>query len=346
MRNGANSLAFPGRKQSDAAIFRHQGIFLLAVLMAVSAALWLATLIVLRGNPAWLALAAAAYGFGLRHAFDADHIAAIDSITRRQLAAGKRSTYVGLEFSLGHSTVVLVLALLLIIGIHQIARVLPQLGTIGAIVGGGFSVLLLLLVGISNIRVLFAPPSDHSDRESTPSGGLLNWLFRGIYRYATTGWQVFGIGVLFGLGFDTASEVAVLIIAAGARVHGLPIWYCILFPLLFASGMTLMDSADTVLISAACRWVLHNTQRSRIYNIALTLTTVMMALGIAFIELWGLLMPVRNGYGRPPRWIILPNTHFAALGGTLVVVTMFVWASLWVIARWLAASGVEQPISA
>ncbi len=312
---------------------RRTGILMMMLLASVSAMMWLVTVYIFRANPALLALALAAYAFGLRHALDADHIAAIDGITRRQVADARPSAFVGLQFSLGHSTVVLGLALALIAGAHQAEASLPRLMAIGGLLGGVISAGLLLLVGGANIWSLLNSSPNAGQHAHGRPGGLLTWLFRRTYRYTNSGWKVFMVGLLFGLGFDTASEVAVLIIAAGAAAHGLPVWYCLMFPLLFGAGMTLVDSADSLLILSACRWAVQSNARSHYYNVAMTLTTVLMAFGIAAIEIWGLLAPQTHGRHSGYSWAQTLNSHFVAIGVGFVVITAAVWAILWFVWR-------------
>lgn len=302
---------------------------MIILLAGISVIMWSVTGYVFRSNPALLALALAAYAFGLRHALDADHIAAIDGITRRQIADTSPNPFVGLQFSLGHSTVVLALALALIAGAHQAQATLPRIVAMGGVLGGIISAGLLLLVGGANLWNLFNRSPDASQHSHAPPGGPLTWLFRQTYRHINSGWKVFMIGLLFGLGFDTASEVAVLIIAAGAAAHGLPVWYCLVFPLLFGAGMTLVDAADSILILSACRWAVQSNARSHYYNVAMTLTTILMAFGISAIEVWGLLAAKTPGSNSASSWAQTLNSHFVAIGAGFVVITAALWAILW-----------------
>ena len=323
---------------------RRPGLLMMMLLAGVSGLIWLVTIDLFGSTPAMLALALAAYAFGLRHALDADHIAAIDGITRRQIADASPNPFTGLQFSLGHSTVVLTLALMLIAGAHQAEAWLPRIVTIGGVLGGIISASLLLLVGGANIWGLLHTSPDAAKLPYQPPGGLFSWLFRQTYRHTNSGWKVFLIGLLFGLGFDTASEVAVLIIAAGAAAHGLPVWYCLVFPLLFGAGMTLVDSADSMLILSACRWAAQSHARSLYYNAALTLTTVLMAFGIAAIEVWGLLASQTPGADSTSSWAQTLNSHFVAIGAGFIVSTAALWAILWIVwqlhGRRLPASAV------
>ena len=317
---------------------------LVSSLLLMSAFLWALSFLAFDGNRSLLALASLAFVFGLRHAMDADHIAAIDSITRRLLYDGRQRISVGLMFSLGHSTVVMGLSLLLILSVQQVRASLGHLMTFGGIFGGAVSALLLLVVGAANLTALWR--SIRNNREdigdgvgvnslSSASGGFFTRLLGRVLNLVDSNWKIYGIGFLFGLGFDTASEIAILVISAGAASRGMPLWHCLLFPLLFTSGMTLIDTVDNLLILSACKWALTTPRGTRYYNAAMTLTTVCMALGIAVIEAWGLFLPTHGGStaGGIVSWITILNNHFAAIGATFVAATAIIWLSLWLLYR-------------
>ena len=333
---------------------RFRATALVSSLLLISLLLWALTLGVFAGNRSLLALAALAFVFGLRHAMDADHIAAIDSITRRLLYDGRQRIGVGLLFSLGHSTVVMGLSLLLILSVQQVRASLSNLMTFGGIFGGAVSALLLLVVGAANLIALWK--SIRNNRENLAhnvsthnlppaSGGFFTLILGRVLRLVDSNWKIYGIGFLFGLGFDTASEIAILVISAGAASRGMPLWHCLLFPLLFTAGMTLIDTVDNILILSACKWALATPRGTRYYNAAMTLTTVLMALGIAVIEGWGLFLPARSGStggGGIISWVTIVNNHFAALGAAFVVATALIWLSLWLLYN-LRAISTPQP---
>ena len=341
------------RLSAGARPIAYRAASLLSLLILIATGLWIATIFSFRGNEALLALASLAFVFGLRHAMDADHIAAIDNITRRLLYDGRQRIGVGLLFSLGHSTVVMGLSLLLILSVQQVRASLSHLMTFGGIFGGAVSALLLLAVGAANCIALWK--SIRNNRENLgqnvstdtfppASGGLFTLLLGRVLRLVDSNWKIYGIGFLFGLGFDTASEIAILVISAGAASRGMPLWHCLLFPLLFTSGMTLIDTADNLLILSACKWALATPRGTRYYNAAMTLTTVCMALGIAVIEAWGLFLPTHGGStaGGIVSWITILNNHFAAIGATFVAATAIIWLSLWLLYR-LRAIPTPQP---
>jgi high-affinity nickel-transport protein len=244
-----------------------------------------------------------AYTLGLRHAFDADHIAAIDNTTRKLMGEGKRPLSVGFWFSLGHSTIVFSLSFLISIGVkaldgpvkrggsnlHQVA------GTVGTLVSGGFLYLIaainvVILLGI--IRVFMEMRTGRYDErqleQQLNNRGLLNRFLGRLTRSVSKPGHMYPIGLLFGLGFDTATEVSLLVLAAGAGAAGLP-WYAILcLPILFAAGMSLMDSIDGTFMNFAYGWAFSKPVRKVFYNITITGLSVAVALVIGTIELGGL----------------------------------------------------------
>ncbi len=315
------------------------GFGMLATLVLCSLTLWVIVVLVFHNHPALLALAATAYVFGLRHALDADHIAAIDGVTRRLLSAGKKRTSVGLMFSLGHSMVVVGLSLLLITSVSRVSHSLSGLLKFGTVFGGVVSAALLLAVGGVNFWGLYHSWRQEKKRRPhrlateswnvpiSSSGGIFSRLFGPVLKLVDTNWKMFVVGFLFGLGFDTASEIAILVISAGTASQGMPLWYCLLFPLLFAAGMSMVDSLDNILILSACNWALTTPRGARYYNTAMTLTTIVMAVGIGIIEIWGIFSP------RTGSWIAVINSHFVFVGAGFVLVIAALWLFLWLVYR-------------
>ena len=209
--------------------------------------------------PALLGLGFAAYMFGLRHAFDADHIAAVDDTVRFMLQQGRRPLGVGFFFSLGHSTIVLALAIALALAANKVAGGMPQMKEIGSIIGMTVSGVFLLVIGYLNLRVLLellgvwrrarGGQHDHIHLEELlHQRGTMNRLFGGRLRgFIRKSWHMYPLGVLFGLGFDTASEIGLLAMTAGAATGDLPVTAVLALPILFAAGMSLMDTTDGVL---------------------------------------------------------------------------------------------------
>jgi high-affinity nickel-transport protein len=241
-----------------------------------------------------------AYMLGVRHAFDADHIAAIDNTTRKLMAEGQRPLSVGFYFSLGHSTVVFALALALSFGVKAIAgpvaddsSALQQVtGVIGPVVSATFlwiiaAINVAILVGL--LRVIRALRRGHCSSEAlaaqVQAGGPMNRLLGRFTRLIRRPWHIYPLGVLFGLGFDTATEISLLFLAGGAAGAGLP-WYAILcLPILFAAGMSLFDTIDGSFMNFAYGWGLSKPARKIYYNLIVTVLSIVAALAIGTIEL-------------------------------------------------------------
>jgi high-affinity nickel-transport protein len=286
-----------------------------------------------------------AYTLGLRHAFDADHISAIDNTTRKLMSEGKRPLSVGFFFSLGHSTIVFMLAFLFALGVKaldgQVQDENSQLhnatGWIGTGVSGTFLYVIaalnvVILWGIVNVfREMRSGRYDEAQLERRlNTRGLMNRLFGRFTKTITKPWQMYPIGVLFGLGFDTATEVAVLFLAAGAAGAGLPFYAILCLPILFAAGMSLLDTIDGSFMNFAYGWAFSKPVRKIFYNITITGLSVMVALVIGTIELAGLFASTLEAQG--PFWNWVEAININELG--LIIVGMFLatWAialSIW-----------------
>jgi high-affinity nickel-transport protein len=305
-----------------------------------------------------------AYTLGMRHAFDADHISAIDNTTRKLMAEGKRPLSVGFWFSLGHSTIVFALAFLLSIGVRTLdgpvrsddSDLHQVTSTIGTLVSGSFLYLIaalnvVILVGI--IRVFREMKSGIYDEaaleEQLNNRGLMNRFLGRLTRTVTRPAQMYPLGALFGLGFDTATEVALLVLAGGAAGAGLP-WYAILvLPILFAAGMSLLDSIDGSFMNFAYGWAFSKPVRKVFYNITITGLSVAVALVVGTIEVGGLVASQLGLSGSFWDWFEAININVVGF----VIVGMFVatWAialSVWrfgrIEERWSAhLAGAEAP---
>jgi nickel/cobalt transporter (NiCoT) family protein len=242
-----------------------------------------------------------AYTFGLRHAFDADHLAAIDNTTRKLLAEGQRPLGVGFFFSLGHSSVVFALATGLAVATQTVDHALPALQSYGGYIGAGVSGTFLLAIGLLNLLVLRdvvgiarGLRTGRFDEEELErrllERGLMNRLFIGrAARLIRRSPHMYPLGVLFGLGFDTASEIALLALTAGVAGGHAPLLAIMALPLLFAAGMSLMDTADGVFMAKAYTWAFSSPARKVFYNITVTALSVAVALGVGAVELLQLL---------------------------------------------------------
>ncbi|MEO6918785.1 MAG: HoxN/HupN/NixA family nickel/cobalt transporter [Collimonas sp.] len=292
--------------------------------------------------PALIGLGFAAYMFGLRHAFDADHIAAVDDTVRFLLQQGQKPLGVGFFFSLGHSTVVLVLALAIAIAAASVKHSLPELQHYGSSIGAGISGIFLWLIGILNLLLLLdmlkiwrlAKKGQHSHAhldELLARRGLLNRMFGGrLQKIVRHSWQMYPLGLLFGLDFDTASEIGLLAMTAGAASGNLPLGAVLSLPILFAAGMSLMDTTDGVLMVKAYNWAFVNPLRKIFYNLTTTSLSITVALVIGGIELSKVLIHLLQLKG--PLYDYVGELDFGLLGYLIVGIFLLVWAgsaALW-----------------
>jgi high-affinity nickel-transport protein len=305
--------------------------------------------------PALLGLGFAAYMLGMRHAFDADHIAAIDDTVRLMLQQGKRPLGVGFFFSLGHSTIVLLLAVVLALAAQWASASMPAMQNIGGIIGASVSGLFLWVIGLLNLRVLLdllqvwrkaktrAHDHDHVE-QLLARRGLMNRLFRGrLHRFVGRSWHMYPLGVLFGLGFDTASEVGLLAMTAGAATGDLPLPALLSLPLLFAAGMSLLDTTDGVLMTRAYHWAFVNPLRKLFYNLGTTSLTVLIALVIGSIEL---LQVMIDSLGLTGPWLDrIARLDFSGLGVLIVALFLLSWAlsvAIWKLGRFGQAAAPAE----
>jgi len=289
-----------------------------------------------RHNPALAGLGTLAYTFGLRHAFDADHIAAIDNTTRKFLQDGKRPLGVGFFFSLGHSTIVFSLAAGLAVAAKTVNSRIPALQNYGGTIGAGVSGTFLWIIGVLNLLVLLDivrvfrsmryGTYDHEQLElRLLDRGFTNRFLGGVTRRIRASWQMYPVGVLFGLGFDTATEVGLLALAAGVATHHVPFLAVISLPLLFAAGMSLMDTADGAFMSQAYGWAFSNPVRKVYYNLTVTTLSVTVALLIGTVELLQVAAARLAPDGRADRF--LAGLDLGHLGYAIVALFVLTWAA-------------------
>ncbi|HEY1331390.1 MAG TPA: HoxN/HupN/NixA family nickel/cobalt transporter [Actinomycetota bacterium] len=287
--------------------------------------------------PALSGLGALAYTFGLRHAFDADHIAAIDNTTRKFLQQGKRAMGTGFFFSLGHSTIVFALAIGIAVATRTVQSKIPTFQHYGGIIGASVSGIFLLLIGLLNLIVLMdilrvyremkAGRYDADQLEETlMNRGFMSRFFGRFFRMINHSWQMYPLGVLFGLGFDTASEIALLAITAGvAGKAGVPFLAIMCLPILFAAGMCLMDTADGAFMTQAYGWAFSSPLRKIFYNISVTSLSVAIALLVGTVELVSVLAGQLNWTG--PFFDFLDSLNFQTLGYIIVGMFVVTWAA-------------------
>ncbi len=289
-----------------------------------------------RANPALAGLGTLAYTFGLRHAFDADHIAAIDNTTRKFLQDGKRSLGVGFFFSLGHSTIVLSLVGALAIAARTVNSSIPSFQDWGGYVGAGVSGTFLWIIGALNLVVLLdvirifremrtgAYDKDRLEQRLLDRGLMNRFFLARISGRIRSSWQMYPLGALFGLGFDTATEVGLLALTAGVATNHLPFLAVLSLPILFAAGMSLMDTADGAFMSQAYGWAFSNPVRKVYYNITVTTLSVAVALVIGTVELlqvFATRFQLDGGF-----WGWLANLDFGHIGYAIVAAFVLTWA--------------------
>ncbi len=303
---------------------------LAASLLGANLLAWCWALAAFRGAPALLGSALIAWGFGLRHAVDADHIAAIDNVSRRLMQQGQRPIGTGLFFSLGHSTVVVLAGLVVVLAQDWFRSRLGLLAGWGAPVGATVSAGFLLLIGISNLLVLLAllrlrgrlrRGEPAGDPLPGPGGPLSRLLAPLILRVGSSR-GMFWLGLLFGLGFDTATEIGVLGLAAVGAAHGQAGWAVMVFPALFTAGMALVDTADGVMMLGAYGWALSEPGRKLGYNVVITAGSVLVALVIGAAEVLDL---VAVPGVATPGWARLVDTHGELVGYGVVGGFALLW---------------------
>jgi high-affinity nickel-transport protein len=290
-------------------------------------------------HPALLGAALLAWVFGLRHAVDADHIAAIDNVVRKLIHDGRRAETVGFWFSLGHSTVVVLASLAIAASAIGIETWLGVARQIGGVAGTLVSALFLLGIAIANLFVLRgawrsvrlvrqgADLEGGALDEALAGPGLLARLLRPLFRGITHSWQMYPLGFLFGLGFDTATEIGVLGLSATQAARGMSPWQVMVFPALFTAGMALVDTLDSALMTHAYGWAFINPLRKLWYNLTITSASVLVALLIGAVEVLGLLADRLSLSG--PFWAAVGrlNSSFGYLGFAVVGLFVLCWTS-------------------
>ena len=318
-----------------------------ALLIAANIAAWLWALAAFHAYPLLLGAAFLAYTFGLRHAFDADHIAAIDNVTRKLMQEGKRPVTVGLFFSLGHSAVVFGLSVAIALTTAALQGRFDTFRSVGGVIGTLVSALFLFVIALANLIVLISVYRVFRHVKSggryveedldvvLANRGLMARLFRRLFRLIERPWQMFPLGFLFGLGFDTATEVGLLGISASQASQGLSVWSILVFPALFTAGMALMDTADSILMLGAYGWAFVKPIRKLYYNLVITSVSVVIAVivgGLEALNLIGDQLGLTDGGGF---WgaIGALNDNFGLLGYVIVAIFALAWVISFVIYR-------------
>jgi nickel/cobalt transporter (NiCoT) family protein len=312
---------------------------ILALLLAANLLVWTLALATFHHFALLLGSATLAYTFGLRHALDADHISAIDNVTRKLMQDGRRPLLVGFYFSLGHSTIVVLLTIAIAATSARVKSHFPGLERVGGLIGASVSAFFLLAIAGINLLVLHGiagafrrvkrgQPLDESDLDATLMQlGLMGRIFRPLLKVVDRGWKMYGVGFLFGLGFDTATEIGLLGISAAAATQGLPIWSILLFPLLFTAGMCLVDTADGILMVGAYGWAFVHPVRKLYYNMTITAVSVLIAVVVGGIEVLGIIGDQFDLHG--PFWdgVGSLNDHFGLIGVVIVLIFIASWTA-------------------
>jgi high-affinity nickel-transport protein len=303
-----------------------------AALIVGNIAVWCAALFVFRGHPALIGMALLAYVFGLRHAVDADHIAAIDNATRKLMQQGQRPFSVGLHFSLGHSTVVALACAVIALASTSMQAHLQRFAAAGGAIGTGISAAFLLFIALANIatlvslyRALGNRGGDGADAR-LHARGFISLLLRPLMLLVSRPWQMYPVGFLFGLGFDTATEIGLLGLAASQAGQFASPWLIMIFPALFAAGMSLVDTLDGMLMIGAYGWALTNPERKLRYNFLVTLISVAVALALSAVQ-------ALNVIGSRFALTDVLNGHFGTVGLAIVAIFLACWGTSLVLGR-------------
>jgi high-affinity nickel-transport protein len=316
---------------------RARVIALYAILVPANILAWIWALVAFHAHPLLLGTAILAYALGLRHAVDADHIAAIDNVTRKLMQQGKKPIAVGLFFSLGHSTVVVVASLLVALAVSALQERFESFREIGSVIGTSVAAAFLFIVALANIVVLISVVrlfravkrgeryvEDDLDA-LLAQRGIVGRALRSLFGIISKSWHMYPLGILFGLGFDTATEIALLGMSAAQGSQGLPLASVLVFPALFTAGMTLVDTTDCVLMMRAYGWAFVKPIRKLYYNMTITAVSVIVALVVGGIQALGLIGRKLDLTGTFWQTIEALNENFGAIGYLIVAIFLAAW---------------------
>jgi high-affinity nickel-transport protein len=326
---------------------------LYVLLLGFNVAAWCWAFVAFHRFPVLLGTAFLAYSFGLRHAVDADHIAAIDNVTRKLMQQNKRPVTVGLMFSLGHSTIVIVGSIALAAAALALQHRIDAFKEIGGVIGTLVSALFLFGIAFVNLVVLQSvcrsfmrvrggePYVDEDFDLLLGNRGFLSRLFRPMFNLIQSSWHMYPLGLLFGLGFDTATEIGLLGISAAEASKGLSLSSILVFPVLFAAGMSLIDSTDNILMLGAYGWAFVKPIRKLYYNITITTVSVVVALAVGGIEALGLLVGQFHLTGGVWSWVGKLNDNFGMLGYCIIALFAVSWILSIAIYKWRRFDDLE-----
>ena len=316
---------------------RSKVVGIYVVLIGANVLAWIWALVAFHDYPVLIGTAFLAYTFGLRHAVDADHIAAIDNVTRKLMQEGKRPVSVGFFFALGHSTIVALGSAGVALATGALQGRFESFRLVGGLIGTSASVVFLFLVAAANLLILSSVYRtfrrvrrgdalvEEDLNHLLAQRGLLGRVFRPMFAMVARSWHMYPLGFLFGLGFDTATEIGLLGISAAEASRGLPIWSIMVFPALFTAGMSLIDTTDGVLMLGAYGWAFTKPIRKVYYNLTITFVSVVVAVLIGSIEALGLAADQLKLEG--PFWAMIGalNDHFGSLGYLIIAIFAASW---------------------
>lgn len=324
--------------------FRRDLRLVYAMLALLNIGGWGWALLAFYGQPALLGVAAVVYGLGLRHAVDADHIAAIDNVTRKFMAENRPAVAVGFWFAIGHSLVVIVVTAVVVTATSNLSR-LDNYRAVGGLFSSCISALFLFIVAGMNavilanvVRALARLKRGGGGAQGdldilTAGGGIMARLFRSLFRRIGRPWHMAPLGFLFGLSFDTATEVTLFGLSATQAAHGMPVAAALVFPVLFAAGMSLLDTSEGLMMVGAYGWTTENPERKLYYNLAITLISITVALFIGSIQVANIAVEqlgVEGAFAQMVRWL---GASFNMLGLAIIVLFAIAWGASMLIVR-------------
>ncbi|HUD90769.1 MAG TPA: HoxN/HupN/NixA family nickel/cobalt transporter [Sphingobium sp.] len=328
----------------------------MGTLIAVNVAVWLWAIAQFHAQPLMLGTALLAWGLGLRHAVDADHIAAIDNVTRKLMQDGQRPITVGFWFAIGHSTIIAIASVTIALTASALSR-FESFSQIGGVVATSVSALFLFTIAAMNLMILRSVWRTFSHVRAggayveedldllMGNRGLLSRLFRPMFRLVSRSWHMAPLGFIFGLGFDTATEVAILGLSASQAADGMAIGTVLVLPALFAAGMALVDTADGVVMLGAYEWAFVKPIRKLYYNITITLISALVAIVIGGIETMALIGDKLGLEGAPWRVAANLGEHFNSLGFAIIGLFILCWALSFGIYRWKRFDEIEVQVA-
>lgn len=310
-------------------------IWLISSLIVVNIVAWITAIFAFYQHPGMLGMSLLAWSLGLRHAVDADHIAAIDTTTRKMMEQGKEPIAIGTFFSPGHSTIVMLAAAAIAVTVGTFKDKIPYISNIGGTIGTSVSILYLLIMAYINLTIFisvykkFNPYKNNQQIDKTELdiqlSGPLNKLFHFSFKFINKSWHMYFVGFLFGLGFDTATEITLLALSATNASKGMDIWLIMIFAILFTAGMSLIDTLDNLVMVGAYGWAFSKPSRKLYYNMTITGVSVIVALMIGGLEALSALASSLQLQG--PIWDSINNMtdHFGMVGIAVVITFIACW---------------------